>query len=151
MLTYWIVGGIALVVAEIVVPGMVLGFLGAAALLVALLLWLGVIDGLVPALITWFIGSIVMLVALRGLFQRWMPGDEETGSTDEDLDAFGTIAEVAETIPKGEQGRIRFRGTTWVATCYEQTLETGSQAKLVTRDGINWVVEPLREGPEDPV
>ena len=30
MLTYWIVGGIALLLAEIVVPGMVLGFLGAA-------------------------------------------------------------------------------------------------------------------------
>ena len=61
------------------------------------------------------------------------------------------MVEVAETIPKGEQGRIRFRGTTWAATCYQQTLEVGSQARLVTRDGITWVVEPLREGPEDPV
>ena len=149
MLTYWIVGGIALLVAEIVVPGMVLGFLGAAALLVAALLWLGVIDGLVAALTTWFIGSIVMLVALRGLFQRLMPGDQEVHSTDEDLDAFGTVVEVAETIPKGDQGRIRFRGTTWAATCYERTLEAGSRARLVTRDGIAWVVEPMEEGPED--
>ena len=149
MLTYWIVGGVALLVAEIVVPGMVLGFLGAAALLVAGLLWLGVIDGLVAALTTWFIGSIVMLVALRGAFQRLMPGDEEVQSTDEDFDAFGTVVEVAETIAKGEQGRIRYRGTTWTATCYERTLEPGSQARLVTRDGIGWVVEPVEEGPEE--
>jgi membrane protein implicated in regulation of membrane protease activity len=149
MLTYWIVGGIVLLVAEIVVPGMVLGFLGAAALLVALLLWLGVIEGLVPALMTWFIGSIVMLVALRGFFQRLMLGDEDVQSTDEDLDAYGSVVEVAETIPKGEEGRIRFRGTTWAATCYDQTLEAGSRAKLMMRDGITWVVEPLDEGPED--
>ena len=149
MLTYWIVGGIALLLAEIVVPGMVLGFLGAAALLVALFLWLGLINGIVAAFTTWFIGSILMLVALRGVFQRLMPGDEETQSTDEDLDAFGSVVEVAETIPKGEQGRIRFRGTTWIATCYERTLEPGDEAKLVTRDGIGWVVEPLREGPAD--
>ncbi len=149
MLTYWIVGGIVLLAAEIVVPGMVLGFLGAAALLVAGVRWLGVIEGLVAALTTWFIGSIVMLVALRGLFQRLMPGDQAIQSTDEDLDAFGTVVEVAETIPKGEQGRIRFRGTTWVATCYARTLEPGSRAKLVTRDGIAWVVEPLEERPED--
>ncbi len=81
MVTYWVVGGIVLLVAEIVVPGMVLGFLGAAALLVALLLWLGAIEGLAPALTTWFIGSIVMLVALRGLFQRLMPGDTDVHST----------------------------------------------------------------------
>ncbi len=149
MLTYWIVGGIALLVAEIVVPGMVLGFLGAAALLVAALLGLGAIDGLVAALTTWFIGSIVMLVALRGLFQRLMPGDTDVTSTDEDLDAFGTVVEVAETIPRGERGRIRFRGTTWAATCYERTLEPGSRARLVTRDGITWVVEPFEDGPED--
>lgn len=149
MLTYWVVGGIVLLVAEIVVPGMVLGFLGAAALLVALLLWLGVIEGLAPALTTWFIGSIVMLVALRGLFQRLMPGDTEVHSTDEDLDAQGAVVEVAETIPKGEKGRIRYRGTTWAATCYERTLEAGGQARLVTRDGIGWVVEPLEDGPED--
>ncbi len=149
MLTYWIVGGVILLAAEIIVPGMVLGFLGAAALLVALALWLGLIEGLVQALTSWFIGSIVMLVALRGLFQRMMPGDEAVQSTDEDLDAFGTVVEVAETIPEGEQGRIRFRGTTWVATCYERTLEPGSRAKLVTREGITWVVEPIEEGPED--
>jgi membrane protein implicated in regulation of membrane protease activity len=149
MLTYWVVGGIVLLVAEIVVPGMVLGFLGAAALLVALALWLGVIEGLVAALTSWFIGSIVMLVALRGLFQRLMPGDEGIQSTDEELDAFGTVVEVAETIPKGERGRIRYRGTTWAATCYEQTLEAGGRARLVTRDGIAWIVEPVDEGPED--
>jgi membrane protein implicated in regulation of membrane protease activity len=149
MLTYWVVGGIVLLVAEIVLPGMVLGFLGAAALMVALLLWLGVIEGLVPALTTWFIGSIVMLVALRGFFQRLMPGDEEVQSTDEDFDAYGTVVEVAETIAKGEEGRIRFRGTTWAATCYEQALEAGSRARLVARHGITWVVEPLEEGPED--
>ena len=149
MLTYWVVGGVILLLAEIVVPGMVLGFLGAAALMVAGLLWLGVIEGPVAALTTWFIGSIVLLVALRGMFQRLMPGDVEVQSTDEDLDAYGSVVEVAETIPKGETGRIRFHGSTWTAICYERTLEAGSRARLVTRDGIGWVVEPMEDGPDE--
>ena len=93
--------------------------------------------------------SAAFLNHFAASFQRLMPGDEEVQSTDEDFDAFGTVVEVAETIAKGEQGRIRYRGTTWVATCYERTLEPGSQARLVTRDGIGWVVEPVEEGPEE--
>lgn len=44
MLTTWIVAGVVLLVLELVVPGAVLVFLGAGALLVALLIWLGLIQ-----------------------------------------------------------------------------------------------------------
>lgn len=145
MMWYWIGAGIALAVLELVVPGAVLVFLGAAAVIVGLLLMAGLISGIVQAFTAWFIISLVLLFTLRGLVQRFMPGDQSWQSTDEDADAYGLIVDVVETIEKMEQGRINFRDSTWPATCYEQTLEAGAKARIVTRDNLLWVVEPVDE------
>ena len=150
MLTYWIVGGIVLALLEIIVPGLVLVFLGVGALAVAGLIWLGFVGGWIPALTTWFVVSLALLLGVRGLFQRMMRGDEAWRSTDEDNDAYGQVVEVAETINRGEQGRIRFRGTTWPATCYEHTLEAGSRATLVYRENVVWIVEAPADSPGEP-
>lgn len=145
MTWYWIIAGIILVVLELFVPGAVLVFLGAAAILVGLLLMAGLITGPIQAFTAWFIVSLVMLFTLRGLVTRFMPGEESWQSTDEDADAYGKIVEVAEAIEKSKEGRIDFRGSTWPATCYEQTLEAGAKARIVTRDNLIWVVEPVDE------
>lgn len=145
MLIYWLAGGLILIVLEFVIPGGVVVFLGMAALLVALLIWTGLIDGLIPAFTTWFILSLVLIVSLRGLVQRMMPGEEGWQSTDEDADAYGKIVEVAETIDKAAEGRIRFRGSTWPATCYDHTLHKGDRARMVARDNLIWVVEAVDE------
>ena len=143
MLTLWIIAGIVLLVLELVVPGLVLVFLGAGALLVALLVWLGVVESWTAAITTWFVSSLILLVGLRSFFYRLMPGEAEQGaSTDEDADAFGEIVEVAEAIAPDAPGRIRYRGTTWEAACYSETLEAGSKARIVYRENLVWVVEP---------
>jgi len=143
MLTFWIIAGIILLVLELIVPGMVLVFLGAGALLVALFIWLGVIDSWVAAITTWFISSLVLLGGLRHFFYRLMPGESETrASTDEDAAAYGAVVEVVETIAPDAAGRIRYRGTTWQAACYDETLEVGSKAKIVYREDLIWIVEP---------
>jgi membrane protein implicated in regulation of membrane protease activity len=143
MLTFWIIAGIILMVLELAVPGMVLVFLGAGALTVALLIWLGLIDAWVGAITTWFISSLVLLVGLRNFFYRLMPGDSEEGaSTDEDAAAYGVVVEVIETIAPDSAGRISYRGTTWQAACYDETLEAGSKAKIVYRKDLIWIVEP---------
>jgi len=50
----WIILGGVLLIAELVIPGAVLGFLGLAALIVAGLLHFDIISGIVDALIFWF-------------------------------------------------------------------------------------------------
>ena len=143
MLTIWIIAGIVLIILELVVPGMVLVFLGAGALAVALLIWLGAIETWVSALTVWFISSLALLAGLRSFFYRLMPGEAEEGaSTDEDVDAFGAVVEVVETIAPDAPGRIRYRGTTWQAANHAETLEAGSKAKIVYRDNLTWIVEP---------
>lgn len=142
MLTTWIVAGVVLIVLELIVPGMVLVFLGAGALLVALLVWLGLVQTWVASITTWFIASLVLLLVLRGFFQRFISGDAETQSTDEDFDTYGKVVDVVEAIGPDKEGRIRYRGTTWQAACYDNTLEAGTKAQIVCRENLIWIVEP---------
>ena len=142
MLTTWIVAGVVLIALELIAPGMVLVFLGAGALLVALLVWLGLIETWVTSITTWFIASLGLLLALRGLFQRYMSGDAQSQSTDEDFDAYGETVEVVEATGPDQEGRIRYRGSTWPAACYDQTLQAGTRAQIVCRENLVWIVEP---------
>ena len=142
MLTIWIVLGAVLIVLELIVPGAVLVFLGTGAMLVAFLIWLGLIQTWVASVTTWFIVSLVLLLVLRSFFQRFISGDIERQSTDEDLDAYGEVVDVLEALGPDKEGRIRYRGTTWQATCYDHTLEAGSKAQIVYRESLVWIVEP---------
>lgn len=142
MLSAWIIAGGVLLLVELVVPGMVLGFLGASALLVAVLVWQGWTDTWVASLTAWFVISLVLLVALRGLFQRLVGGEVDRQSMDEESDDYGEIVDVVETITPEKQGRIRYRGSTWQASCPDQTIIAGGTAMIAYRDNLVWVVEP---------
>ena len=141
MLTTWIIAGVVLILLELILPGMVLGFLGGGALIVAALIWWGWIVTWTSSLTTWFIVCVVLLVTLRGFFQRLVGGESEVQSTDEDVDAYGTIVEVVETITPERQGRIHYRGAPWEAICYDGTIEAGGKATLAFRENLVWVVE----------
>jgi membrane protein implicated in regulation of membrane protease activity len=146
MLSAWIVAGVVLIILELVVPGAVLIFLGVGALLVALLIWLGMVQTLVSSITAWFIASLVLLLVLRSFFQRFVSGDAEKQSTDEDLDAYGEVVDVVEAVGPSQEGRIRYRGTTWQAACYDHTIEAGAKAQIVYRENLIWIV-----GPTDPL
>lgn len=141
----WFAGGLLLMMAEFVVPGGIVFFLGLGATLVSLLLYSGIIEGWLQAFTAWFMGSLVLLFGLRGVVQKIIPAQVERGRTDEDLDAYNQIAEVHERIPPGSEGRITFRGSTWSAKSYQadETLEVGTQVRIVFRDNLVWVVEPV--------
>lgn len=142
MVQAWFIGGVLLIVLELIVPGGVLAPLGAAALIVGGLEWAGIVGDWVTALTLWFILSIVLIIVFRVAFRRLLPGDESRGRDDEDADAYDTVVEVTETIERGGEGRIAFRGSTWPAVCHERTLKAGEKATLFYRDGVRWVVSP---------
>ncbi|WP_049722198.1 NfeD family protein [Gilvimarinus polysaccharolyticus] len=150
--TLWFIAGIVLMVLEILLPGGIVFFLGLGASLVALLLFTGFIDGWIQAFTAWFVGSLLLLFGLRGVVQKLIPAQVERGGTDEDLDAYDQIVEVAETIPPGGEGRIMFRGSTWNAKNYHQdqnqALEAGTRVRVVFRDNLRWTVEAL-DSPEN--
>lgn len=147
----WFVGGALLMIAEFLLPGGIVFFLGLGATLVSLLLYSGIIEGWLQAFTAWFIGSLVLLFGLRGVVQKIIPAQVERGRTDEDLDAYNQIAQIHERIPISGEGRIMFRGSTWSAKSYQtdQALEAGTKVRIVFRENLVWVVEPVGQAAPD--
>lgn len=144
----WLIAGIVLLVTELFLPGLVVSFLGLAAILVACFRWLGFLSGWIDSFGAWFITSIVLLMGVRTLVLRWFPGESSYQATDEDLEAIGSVVEVVDTIEGRDQegGRIRYMGTSWPAkTKGEFPIPAGKKAKLLYRENLIWVVEPYVE------
>lgn len=143
----WLVAGIVLIGSEFISPNLVAGFLGAAALIVAGVRFIG-LDSLPISFLIWIATSAALTVGLRGVMRRMLPGETSRDNTDEELAAFGTEVEVLEACDDSHQnGRIRFQGTTWPALTTGECIPAGARAKLVCRDkeGLGWVIEPLAE------
>lgn len=142
----WVAIGLLLVAVEFFVPGLVVIFTGLGALAVALLRWVGVIEGLPASFATWLVTSVLMVVALRGTLKRFFPPDLMTTQDNEAVAAYGQLVEVLEDVlePDGDgvSGRVRFQGTSWPAVTSEGTIKKGQKARLVYRDNLAWVVEP---------
>jgi membrane protein implicated in regulation of membrane protease activity len=141
----FVVAGLALIASELVHTALVWVFLGTAALLVAGLRGLGVVDGVAASLLLWAVVSLALALPLRPLARRFVPkGHERRDDGDEDKAAAGTIVDVIDDVDdESEGGRIRFRGTTWEARAVEGRLPKGARAKLVYRDNMTWIVEAL--------
>jgi hypothetical protein len=144
----WIIGGLLLIVTELFTPGFVAGFFGIAAMLVGALRWIGLLSSFIECLVAWFGISVVLLLTLRHFAIKWSHPETEIGSTDEDLDATGEIAEVVSTMNETNQGRIRFRGTTWLALSTQGTILPGSRVRILYRDNLIWKVEAVSESGE---
>ncbi len=142
----WVWAGVLLMVAEFIVPGLVVVFLGAAAMLVGLGRWLNLLEGVVSSFIAWFILSLGLIIALRQLLARLVPAESSYQSPDEDLNALGSLVDVLEPVEdQHSEGRIRYQGTSWPAISQKGSIPRGGKARLLFRENLVWVVEPLPE------
>ena len=142
----WLIAGILLVVSELLLPGLIAVFLGMAALSIFTLLWVGIIQSATEAFTWWFIISLGFLFFLRGIFQKLMPGEETYTPINKYTEAFGEVVDVIETVTnQDENGRIRFHGSTWSATCEEEKIEKGEKAVILTRKDMVWIIKPYYE------
>lgn len=141
---FWLILGLSLIGAEFLVPGLVVVFLGFAALLVAGSVALGWTPHWIHQGTLWFTSSLALIVALRRAVTRVFPPETVVARVEEDdSDLYGEIVEVVEAIsPDHEQGRIALRGAGWAATSIQHPLAVGTRAKLVYRENLVWVVEP---------
>lgn len=138
----WIVGGIALMLLELLVPGLVIVFFGAGAVVVGVLNWTGLVDSIVHSLTLWFVLSIVFVIIFRKIFMKMFPADTSYQLIEDDVLAAGKIVEVLKNIDdQGVDGRISFEGTSWPASCDKGTIKAGNKARILYRDNISWIVE----------
>ncbi len=147
----WLIVGVVLMVSEVVIPGLVVVFLGLTAVLVAVGRWIGWIDGLADSFTYWFVLSLVITMSLRGIVSKLTPGEISFKPVDEDKEAIGRLVDVVEdTGSDHENGRIRFRGTSWKAVTEFGQVFRGQKARIYGRKDMVWIIDPVDDASEAP-
>lgn len=147
----WLCFGVVLMISEFVVPGLIVVFLGVAAVLVAGAQHLGWVSELPNALLLWFLLSLGMVLFLRSFLEALLPGETERTSTDEDADTFGSLVSVVAEcgVGEGNGGRIVLHGVEWPAQVTgipgqpNRSIKQGAAAEIVGRENLTWLIEPI--------
>jgi membrane protein implicated in regulation of membrane protease activity len=140
--TVLLVAGIALLVAELVLPGGIVMWLGVSSLLLVGARHYGYVQELPNLFFAWSFLS-VGLVSFSVLFlQRFFRGDVESNHFDDIEEALGQEVEVETTVTsQGNSGRVVYQGTAWKAQTEGPDLPAGSKAIIVGRNNITWIVK----------
>lgn len=132
----WFLAGIAIMLAELAVPGFVIIFfgLGCWGAAIAAFFTPGAYSAQV---IVFLIVSVASLLTLRKVAMRVFVGDSEGPVTD-DLGNVPVGARVTldHDLEAGQVGRVRFRGTMWDAVS-EDRIAAGSVAEITGTDKAN--------------
>ncbi len=139
----WFLAGLALILFEFTVPGVILVFFGAGAWITALTTWIGLTGGWTSQLLTFSISSVVLLALLRRWFRVRFFGHLTGGQDPENnLDEFkGQVVTVTVEIDPDAGGKVEYKGADWSARC-DTPLPAGSRAVIRSIDGITLVVGP---------
>lgn len=135
---FWFLLGFVLLVAEFVLPGIIIMFFGIGAWVTALTTWLGLTESAASQNIVFAVSSVVLLFVLRNRFKKIFVGastndmieDEYTGKearTLTDIDA--------------QQGKIEMKGAEWNARSAEP-IAAQSLVIIERRDGLTFHVRP---------
>ena len=143
-LNLWLGSGIFLMATELLLPGLVMVFVGMGALTVAISMYFGYVDGYVHQLMIFFISSSIYLSTIRFLVLIFVPTDTQKENINEDDKVIGSIVEVVADIKSGEFGRVEQSGSSWQARAEgDQTILKGEQVEIVGRDNITWMVKKI--------
>jgi membrane protein implicated in regulation of membrane protease activity len=136
----WAIAGLALILAEFVVPEFVIFFFGLGALLNSLVLALvpGLGDNILIQIVIWLGFSTLSLFGFRRYLSRWFKGRKF--EQDDKAEFIGKRAQVLEDITPEKPGRIRFGGTSWVAFTYDEKFSTGETVEIIRREGTRFLV-----------
>jgi membrane protein implicated in regulation of membrane protease activity len=139
----WFLAGLALLIFEFTVPGVILVFFGAGAWIAALTTWMGLTDGWTSQLLVFAVSSVVLLIFLRRrLRTRFFGHSSEVQNPLENLDEFkDQVVIVTEEIDPDSGGKVEFKGADWSARC-DTALSAGARAVIQSADGITLLVRP---------
>ena len=132
----WFLVGIAVMLAELAVPGFVIIFFGLGCLGAAVVAVFAP-DAYSAQVIAFLIVSVASLMTLRKVAMRVFVGRSE-GPETEDLGnvPVGTRITLHQDLEVGRVGRVRFRGAMWDAVS-EDRIPAGSDAEITGVDKAN--------------
>ena len=135
----WALLGLLLIGTEFILPGFIVFFFGAGALVTALLslLFPGIDSRFVLQAIIWIAASGLSLVSLRKYVSKTFKGSLFPGRQENEI---GKTAVVIERITPDAPGRIKFQGTSWKAISYTETMEAGEEVSIIEQDNLTFSV-----------
>lgn len=140
---WWLVFGSILMLLELLLPGLVVVFVGLGAITVSVALKLGYVDQLTSQITLWFISSLVYVFTLRMAVLRFYPTDVEKTVIDDDQEAIGVLCKVERAFGPGQSGRVYYSESTWgarLASDDQCSVEKGDTVRIIGRDNITWIV-----------
>lgn len=140
----WFVIGIFLLVLEFILPGVIICFFGAGAILTAILTWIGLLPNLASQLIFFLVSSLLLLIFLRRYFSKWLKGKSIGGEEDIENEFVGKKVKVTKKIePNNDFGRIEYEGTDWKASA-DEVIEAGEVVEIIEKQNITFKVKSLQ-------
>jgi len=139
----WFLVGLALLIMEFALPGLIIAFFGVGAWIVALVCLITDI-GINTQLIIFIVSSVLSLLFLR----KWLKGifiGHSVSKQDlkEDLEEFiGQKAVVKEKITPKAGGKVEFHGTNWEAEADEE-IAVETVVEIVGKENITLKVKTL--------
>ncbi len=139
----WFLIGLALLIMEFVLPGLIIAFFGVGAWIVAIVCLITNI-GINTQLIIFILSSVLSLLCLR----KWLKGvflghTVSKQNLKQNLEEFvGQRAVVKETITPKAGGKVEFHGTNWEARADEEIAE-GAMVEIIGKDNITLKVKLL--------
>ena len=141
----WFLAGLALVLLEFAVPGVILIFFGLGAWVTALTTVLGLTTGLTSQLLVFGVSSVILLVVLRRWFRNRLFGHtsgDQDPSKNLDTPTGDKVMVTVALVPGSDIGRVEYKGAEWHARS-EEPIAAGQPAVIVETDGITLVVKPV--------
>ena len=138
--TWWLLAALLLGAAELLVPGVFLVFLAAAAAVTAVVAWLVPGIGTIGELICFTACSIAAVAAGRRWYREHPVASLDPLLNDRTARLVGQIVTVAEAIDAG-QGRVRVGDSEWSARGPDAPV--GAHVRIAGADGTTLLVEPL--------
>ena len=140
----WFLVGLVLLVLEFIMPGLIIGFFGVGAWIVAIICLVSAyVTGSINAqLIIFIIASVLSLMLLR----KWLKGMfighvKSKQDMTEDLNEFiGERVVVKEKITPKTGGKVELHGTNWIAEADEEIAE-GTVVEIIAKDNLTLKVK----------
>lgn len=133
---HWSVLGIALIVAELAIPAMVLIWFGLGALLVGALVGVLPEMGLTAQLAVWTLASVLMVVLWFKLFK---PGMYKTRVGMSDANIVGEVGMLVHDVEPFKKGRVRFQkplvGSDLWECIADEPIKSGERVKVLSVEG----------------
>ncbi len=146
--TVLLISGIAFIIAELVLPGGIVVWLGVSSLLLVGARQLGYLMEIPDLFFAWSLFSVGLVIFSVVFLQRFFQGEVEKNHFDDVEEAKGVLVTVLSEVGSGENdgGRVLYQGTAWSARTEGPNIAEGREVVIEGRENITWIVSALGAG-----